>query len=216
MLFVRHDSHSCHAQQPPQAVSRYNCQYLYHLLQSQYRVYGGDPAWLEGVLRETRHPHVLCRAPLRVRSKAATVPSWRQNQHPVTSGPTSSIFASCAHFSRYCSPRTSPGIKRAPVRLQNLQELNCTLAHQPWLMKQTMIRALVRGVDSWSMSELAQVAVILVTYHSLCGMLCAVVLAQRVNGRELGKATLISCAVPSPVSLADCPLPLQASCLGLG
>lgn len=92
-----------------QAVSRYNCRYLMHLLETQFLAYGGAHKWLEG-------------------------------------------------------------IRNAPARLQNLQELNCILAHQPWLMRPAHIKALVRGADSWSMSELAQIAVILTTYHSLCGM----------------------------------------------
>jgi sestrin len=106
-----------------QAVSRYNCGYLMHLLETQYLAYGGAPKWLEG-------------------------------------------------------------IRHAPARLQNLQELNCILAHQPWLMRATHIQGLVRGADSWSMSELAQIAVILTTYHSLCGFVYGMGVAPEADSAD--------------------------------
>eukprot|EP00123_Amoebidium_parasiticum_P015278 comp22870_c0_seq1/m.36109 comp22870_c0_seq1/g.36109 ORF comp22870_c0_seq1/g.36109 comp22870_c0_seq1/m.36109 type:complete len:441 (-) comp22870_c0_seq1:1051-2373(-) len=64
-------------------------------------------------------------------------------------------------------PKWTEGIQHAPLRIRNLQELNCLLAHRPWAITPNHIKALVRGADSWSMSELAQIVVIMATFHSL-------------------------------------------------
>eukprot|EP00124_Ichthyophonus_hoferi_P003116 Ihof_evm2s252 gene=Ihof_evmTU2s252 len=63
-------------------------------------------------------------------------------------------------------PKWVEGISFAPTRIQNLQELNCLMAHRPWAITPDHIKGLVRGADSWSLSELAQIVVILTTFHS--------------------------------------------------
>lgn len=64
------------------------------------------------------------------------------------------------------------GAEFAPVKIQNLLHFNALLAHQPWRLRRNHIEALVRGTDSWSMSELVHAITIMCTFHSLCGLVC--------------------------------------------
>eukprot|EP00698_Gefionella_okellyi_P021409 TRINITY_DN6935_c0_g1_i1.p1 TRINITY_DN6935_c0_g1~~TRINITY_DN6935_c0_g1_i1.p1 ORF type:complete len:543 (-),score=94.26 TRINITY_DN6935_c0_g1_i1:125-1753(-) len=63
------------------------------------------------------------------------------------------------------------GLEFAPRKLQDLAELNAMLAHRPWLLNKEHIERLVKGTDNWSMSELVQAIVILVTFHSLASFI---------------------------------------------
>ena len=53
-----------------------------------------------------------------------------------------------------------------PKKIANLAELNALLAHQPWLVTSDHISSLVRGSDSWSVTELVSAIVILCTFHA--------------------------------------------------
>ena len=57
-----------------------------------------------------------------------------------------------------------------PSKLKNIVEINAILAHRPWMINRQHIAALVKGEDSWSLSELVHAIAILITFHSLSGV----------------------------------------------
>jgi sestrin len=59
------------------------------------------------------------------------------------------------------------GIQRLPVKILNLLTINKLLAHQPWLVTPEHMKTLLRGTDSWSVSELAHAVVVMAHFHSL-------------------------------------------------
>jgi len=59
------------------------------------------------------------------------------------------------------------GLEYAPKKIQNLNEINKILAHQPWLLTKEHIERLTKGDDNWSLSELVQAIVIMTQFHSL-------------------------------------------------
>ncbi|CAH1228737.1 SESN1 [Branchiostoma lanceolatum] len=59
------------------------------------------------------------------------------------------------------------GLDYIPQKLKNLCELNKILAHRPWLITKQHIEQLLRGNDSWSLSELVHAIVLLAHFHSL-------------------------------------------------
>eukprot|EP01136_Pigoraptor_vietnamica_P034938 Opistho-1_new@99481 len=66
-------------------------------------------------------------------------------------------------------PQWLLSVANAPAKLQNLIELNALLAHRPWMITKEHLQKLLRGKDSWSLSELVQAIVLLVQFHSLAG-----------------------------------------------
>jgi sestrin len=59
-------------------------------------------------------------------------------------------------------------VTNAPVKIQNVLELNALLAHQPWMITKDMIQRLVKGgSDAWSVAELVHAIAVLSTFHSL-------------------------------------------------
>lgn len=62
------------------------------------------------------------------------------------------------------------GLEYAPKKIQSLMEFNACLAHQPWRLNEAMVKDLVEGSDSWSISELVHAIVIMATYHMLSGL----------------------------------------------
>ncbi|XP_043915934.1 sestrin-2-like [Protopterus annectens] len=76
------------------------------------------------------------------------------------------------HISEYIHVGGDPlwlnGIKFAPEKLRNLNEINKILAHRPWLITKEHIEALLKtGENSWSLAELIQAVILLVHFHSL-------------------------------------------------
>ncbi|XP_076307675.1 sestrin-1-like isoform X1 [Tachypleus tridentatus] len=59
------------------------------------------------------------------------------------------------------------GLDWVPQKLQNLNELNKILAHQPWLINKSHIEKLTKGKDNWSLSEVVHAIVILAHFHCL-------------------------------------------------
>ena len=59
------------------------------------------------------------------------------------------------------------GLEHAPQKIQNLNEINKILAHQPWLLIKEHIEKLTKGEDNWSLSELVQAIVLLAHFHSM-------------------------------------------------
>uniref|UniRef100_A0A6J0V9L5 Sestrin-2 isoform X1 n=2 Tax=Pogona vitticeps TaxID=103695 RepID=A0A6J0V9L5_9SAUR len=65
-------------------------------------------------------------------------------------------------------PEWLRGLRYAPQKLRNLNEINKILAHRPWLITKEHIEALLKtGENSWSLAELIQALVLLTHYHSL-------------------------------------------------
>ncbi|XP_062855874.1 sestrin-3 [Trichomycterus rosablanca] len=61
------------------------------------------------------------------------------------------------------------GLEAAPPRLQQLDQINKVLAHQPWLTSHSHIQALLKpGEQCWSLAELVQAVVLLAHCHALC------------------------------------------------
>eukprot|EP00002_Diphylleia_rotans_P008633 TRINITY_DN1861_c0_g1_i2.p1 TRINITY_DN1861_c0_g1~~TRINITY_DN1861_c0_g1_i2.p1 ORF type:complete len:562 (-),score=129.20 TRINITY_DN1861_c0_g1_i2:380-2065(-) len=63
------------------------------------------------------------------------------------------------------------GIDFAPKKLGGLIEINAILSHQPWLLTCDHIEGLVRGAETWSISELVHAILIMCTFHSLAGFI---------------------------------------------
>ncbi|RWS30217.1 Sestrin-like protein [Leptotrombidium deliense] len=59
------------------------------------------------------------------------------------------------------------GYQHIPKKLQDLNEINKLLAHQPWLFNKGHIEKLTKGNDSWSLSEVVHAIVILSHFHAL-------------------------------------------------
>eukprot|EP00299_Pterocystis_sp_00344_P009100 c3709_g1_i1.p1 GENE.c3709_g1_i1~~c3709_g1_i1.p1 ORF type:complete len:562 (-),score=136.82 c3709_g1_i1:148-1833(-) len=70
------------------------------------------------------------------------------------------------------------GLSNLPSKLANIAELNALLAHQPWLITRSHMEKLMRGGDAWSAAELGQALIIMVTFHSLCGLVWALGIQQ--------------------------------------
>ncbi|KJE93692.1 sestrin 1 [Capsaspora owczarzaki ATCC 30864] len=73
------------------------------------------------------------------------------------------------------------GLEFAPVKLQNLDELNMLLAYQPWRVTAEHIRTLLRGQDSWSLAELVQAIVVLTHFHSVSAIAAGAGLTPEVD-----------------------------------
>ena len=63
-------------------------------------------------------------------------------------------------------PMWLEGLKHAPARFANLSEFNALVAHRPWLVTTEHIARLVRGENSWSVTELVTALVVLTTFHA--------------------------------------------------
>lgn len=59
------------------------------------------------------------------------------------------------------------GLTSAPAKFADLCELNGLLAFQPWRVTKDHIQALLRGENSWSLSELIQCIVVMVSVHAV-------------------------------------------------
>ncbi|KPP64344.1 hypothetical protein Z043_117323 [Scleropages formosus] len=60
------------------------------------------------------------------------------------------------------------GLRYAPQRLRNLNDINKILAHRPWLITKDHIQSLVKaGENSWSLAELVHAVVLLAHFHAL-------------------------------------------------
>ena len=94
------------------------------------------------------------------------------------------------------------GLPAAPLKLRQLDSLNRTLAHQPWLIDTPTLLALTRAPSphNWSLSELIHGAIILSHTHSLASFI-----------RGCG---ILSSQPPSPSALPRPPpsLPLDVPC----
>ncbi|KAF0291018.1 Sestrin [Amphibalanus amphitrite] len=91
-------------------------------------------------------------------------------------------------------PRWLEGLHLAPKKLQDLSEVNKTLAHRPWLLSKAHIERLVRGRDNWSLGELLQALTILAHYHAASSFVhgCRVVTepcADAAAGKKSGSST---------------------------
>nr|XP_033792394.1 sestrin-1 isoform X1 [Geotrypetes seraphini] len=66
-------------------------------------------------------------------------------------------------------PKWLNGLENAPLKLQNLGELNKMLAHRPWLIAKEHIEKVLKTGEhnSWSLAELIHAMVLLTHYHSL-------------------------------------------------
>ncbi|CAI8021574.1 Sestrin-1 [Geodia barretti] len=62
---------------------------------------------------------------------------------------------------------TEGGIQSLPAKMLNFLTVNKLLAHQPWLVTPVHMKNLLRGSDSWSVSELAHAVVVMAHFHSL-------------------------------------------------
>lgn len=65
------------------------------------------------------------------------------------------------------------GLTHVPRKLRNLYEINKILAHRPWLVTKEDIKKIVKGPNSWSMSDLGHAIILLVHFHSLCSFVFA-------------------------------------------
>lgn len=65
------------------------------------------------------------------------------------------------------------GLTHVPRKLRNLYEINKILAHRPWLVTKEDIKKVVKGPNSWSMSDLGHAIILLVHFHSLCSFVYA-------------------------------------------
>ncbi|XP_050427775.1 sestrin homolog isoform X2 [Adelges cooleyi] len=70
-------------------------------------------------------------------------------------------------------PNWLNGLSHVPRKLRNLYEINKILAHRPWLITKEDIKKVVKGPNSWSMSDLAHAVILLVHFHSLCSFVFA-------------------------------------------
>ncbi len=104
---------------------------------------------------------------------------------------------------RLTAARVLPGLSFAPTKLQNLAMLNALLAHQPWLITKAHLEALTTGSDSdnWSIAELLQAVMILVTFHSLSGFAWGMAVVPEID-REGG---VVGRADESPLFFAGSP-----------
>ncbi|KAJ8276716.1 hypothetical protein COCON_G00084680 [Conger conger] len=73
------------------------------------------------------------------------------------------------------------GLRHAPQRMRNLNDINKILAHRPWLITKDHIQSLVRtGESSWSLTELVHAVVLLAHFHALASF----VLGSGINPEE--------------------------------
>jgi len=70
-------------------------------------------------------------------------------------------------------PKWLNGLSYVPRKLRNLYEINKILAHRPWLITKDDIKKVVKGPNSWSMSDLGHAITLLVHFHSLCSFVFA-------------------------------------------
>ncbi|XP_022167140.1 sestrin homolog isoform X1 [Myzus persicae] len=87
------------------------------------------------------------------------------------------------------------GLSHVPRKLRNLYEINKILAHRPWLVTKEDIQKVVKGPNSWSMSDLGHALVLLVHFHSLCSF----VFASNLND-EIPRAVKVTSVYLSPGS----------------
>ncbi|KAL6069515.1 Sestrin-2, variant 2 [Balamuthia mandrillaris] len=67
-------------------------------------------------------------------------------------------------------PAWLAGISYIPKKLASLLEINCLLAHQPWLLKKDHIAKVAKGADAWSIGELVHALVIMSTFRFMAGV----------------------------------------------
>ncbi|CAD5110731.1 DgyrCDS101 [Dimorphilus gyrociliatus] len=90
------------------------------------------------------------------------------------------IMASARHYCNYIvklhtcefimqggDPEWLEGIDKCPKKLQDLNELNMLMAHQPWKIKDSHIKDLTSGQRKWTLSEVMHAVVLLAHFHSL-------------------------------------------------
>lgn len=99
------------------------------------------------------------------------------------------------------NPQWLLGAEFLAPKLKNLLPLNCLLAHQPWLITTADIASLIKGEDSWSISELVHAIVIMSAFHSLPGFIFGCGITPEVD-QPGGHFVGIQANPPCPIDLA--------------
>uniref|UniRef100_T1J3W8 Sestrin n=1 Tax=Strigamia maritima TaxID=126957 RepID=T1J3W8_STRMM len=67
-------------------------------------------------------------------------------------------------------PNWLKGLQHIPKKLRDIYEINKILSHRPWLITKEHIEKLTKGVDNWTLSEVAHAVVILAHFHTMSSL----------------------------------------------
>jgi sestrin len=129
------------------------------------RVLGWHPAYLDRYY-QTYHFIMRESGPLQlhIRSYIAIMAASQYRCHYLVAHMEQEFLANGG------DPTWLKGIYHIPKKMSNLLELNCLLAHQPWLVTKNHIAELVKGADAWSIGQLVHAMVIMSTFRFAAGM----------------------------------------------